>query len=272
MSIKSKLLAGAATLTLVGSVGLAGALTAGPAAAGTPSCGPGCINIFNQDFGPAFVVDVLRQGEKVNQPIILFRNANFDPAEDWSISFQGTVADFFVAGLVDAATALHYGCDAATTGFAGGTCTVFPNLNAFEIEYAPFGVDSGLCMGVAATAFQDEGVTLQPCGVSAKTVWIVDAQTPPISDAASGTATDTTGGGPGELPGYVPLINGSNTNFSHPFVLTYPNGAYPTDKPRAQITVQNLTGFEAPGNGGVLPIISTISSNQLWNSSLGVSP
>jgi hypothetical protein len=268
MSIKSKLLAGAATLTLVGGVGLAGALTAGPAAAGTPSCGPGCINIFNQDFGPNFVVDVLRQGEKVNQPIILFRNANFDPAEDWSISFQGTVADFFVAGLVDAATALHYGCDAATTGFAGGTCLTYPNLDAFEIEYAPFGVDSGLCMGVAATAFQDEGVTLQPCGVSAKTVWIVDAQTPPVQD---GAAVDVQGS-PGELPGFVPLINGSNTNFSHPFVLTYPNGASPTDKPRAQITVQNLTGFQAPGNGGVLPIISTISSNQLWNSSLGVSP
>jgi hypothetical protein len=41
MSIKSKLLAGAAALTLVGGVGMAGALAAGPAAAGTPSCGPG---------------------------------------------------------------------------------------------------------------------------------------------------------------------------------------------------------------------------------------
>jgi len=279
MSIKSKLLAGAATLTLVGGVGLAGALTAGPAAAGTPSCGPGCINIFNQDFGPSFVVDVLRQGEKVNQPIILFRTTNFDPAEDWSISFQGTVADFFVAGLVNAATALHYGCDAATTGFAGGTCSTtkglgYPNLNAFEIEYAPFGVDSGLCMGVAATAFQDEGVTLQPCGVSAKTVWIVDDATRP--GAAFGTTrgfpVDTVPGTPGETPGYVPLINGSNTNFSHPFVLTYPNNAFPTDKPRPQITVQNLTGFQAPGNGGVLPVISTVTSNQLWNSALGVSP
>jgi hypothetical protein len=280
MSIKSKLLAGAATLTLVGGVGLAGALTAGPAAAGTPSCGPGCYNLWNQDFGPNYVVDVLRQGEKVNQPIILFRNANFDPAEDWSLSFQGTVADFFVAGLVDAATALHYGCDPATTGFAGGTCNVaganfgFPNLNAFEIEYAPFGVDSGLCMGVAATAFQDEGVSLQPCGVSAKTVWIVDGATRPgaTSTTTRGFPVDTSGASAGELPGYVPLINGSNTNFSHPFVLTYPNNAFPTDKPRPQITVQNLTGFEAPGNGGVLPIVSTVSSNQLWNASLGVSP
>ena len=260
MSFKSKLLAAGATLTMVGSLGLAGALTAGPAAAGTPSCGPGCVNIFNQDIGQGFLVDVLRQGEKVGQPIILFRTTNFDPAEDWSVAFQGKVSDFLTAGLVDDATALHYGCNPAT--FTGGSCQVaatattpasgfFPNLDAFEIEYAPFGVDSGLCMGVAATAFQDEGVTLQPCGVSSKTVWIFDSL-----DVQTNVPT--------------PLINGSNTNFSHPFVLTYPNNAFPTDKPRPQIVVTNLTGFQQPGNGGVLPEISSVSSNQLWISLLGV--
>ena len=269
MSIKSKVLATAATLTLVSGVGMAGVLGAGPAAAGTPSCGTSCYNLWNQDFGPGFVVDVLRQGNKVGQPIILFRTANFDPAQDWSISFQGTVADFFVAGLVSATTALHYGCDAATTGFAGGTCDIYPNLDAFEIEYAPFGVDSGLCMGLAATAFQDEGVTLQPCGVSAKTVWIVDGQ---VTDPNSvGDPNPDVQDVPGELPGYVPLINGSNTNFSHPFVLTYPNNSYPTDKPRPQIVVENLTGFQEPGPP-FFPIVSTVNSNQLWNASVGVSP
>ena len=39
MSIKSKVLAAAATLTMVGGVGAAGALTAGTASAATPSCG-----------------------------------------------------------------------------------------------------------------------------------------------------------------------------------------------------------------------------------------
>jgi hypothetical protein len=261
MSIKSKLLAAAGTLTLVGGLGLTGALTAGPAAAGTPSCGGSCINIWNQDFGPGNVVDVYRQGEKVGQPIILFRTANFDPAEDWSFAFQGTVADFFLAGLVDAETALHYGCDGVN--FPSDTCVAnggpFPNLNAFEIEYAPFGVDSGLCAGVAATAFQGEGVSLQPCGVSAKTVWIVDT-------------LDTAEANPGNLPGYVPLINGSNTNFSQPFVLSYPTNGSPGAHPRPQIQVQNLTGFAQPGNGGELPEISTVSSNQLWDSSFGVSP
>ena len=47
---------------------------------------------------------MLRQGEKVGQPIILFRASNNDPAEDFTISQQGLVSDFFTAGLVSAAT------------------------------------------------------------------------------------------------------------------------------------------------------------------------
>jgi hypothetical protein len=261
MSIKSKVLAAAATLTLVGGVGVAGALTAGGASAATPSCGTSCINIFSHQFGthksPNYVVDVLRQGEKTGQPIILFRTANFDPAEDWTLAFQGTTADFFAAGLVSSAVALHYGC---IGGVNFPTCFGFPtatvNDPAFEIEYAPFGVDSGLCMGVAATAFNDEGVTLQPCGVSAKTVWIAD-----IFDSP-----DTL------FNGYIPVINGSDTNFSHPFVLTYPNNSVPTDKPRPQLVVTNLTGeshtsppFHIPG-----PELGTVNVNQLWGADFGI--
>ena len=250
MSIKSKVLAAAATLTLVGGVGTAGVLTAGPASAGTPSCGNFCVNIFNQDIGPGFVVDVLKQGERVGQPIILFRTTNFDPAEDWNISFQGLVSDFFAAGLVSATTNLHYG-GAGTCNFV--TQVKCPDLAAFEIEYSPFGVNSGLCMGVAATAFQGEGVTLAPCGVSAKTVWIIDSLDNSLGASAG-----------------LPLINGSNTNFSHPFVLTYPPNAFPTDMPRPQLTVTNLTGFTQPGDPS-LPVISSVSSNQLWLEFLGVS-
>ena len=49
-------------------------------------------------------------------------------------------------------------------------------------------MDSGLCLGVATTAFQDEGVTLQPCGVSAKTVWIVDTFDSPTTLFTTGTS------------------------------------------------------------------------------------
>jgi hypothetical protein len=241
MSIKSKVFAATAALTLVGGVGAVGALSA---SAATPSCGHSCVDIFSRDFGthstPSFVVDVLRQGEKVGQPIILFRTSNSDPAEDFSPSFQGLTSDFFAAGLVSAAVELHYG-----SGAKG-----FPDDPAFEIEYAPYGVDSGLCMGLASTAVYEGKVTLAPCGVSAKTVWILD-----INDSP---ATIT--------KGYVPLINGSDTNFSHPYVLSYPTNGYPTDKPRVQLEVTNLTGFQS----GFGTPIGSVDSNQLWGADYGV--
>ncbi len=266
MSIKSKVLAAAATLTLVGGVGTAGVLSAGAASAATPSCGIACVNLFSYQFGthnnPQYVVDVLRQGEKVGQPIILFRAANFDPAEDWTVAFQGTVADFFAAGLVSSAVALHYGCipgvnfpdcPFSVTGVPNPQATgLTSNYLAFENEYAPFGVESGLCLGVASTAVQGEGVTLQPCGVSAKTVWVLDTLDQQFTTAWA--------------HGYIPLINGSDTNFSQPFVLTYPAAGFPTDKPRPQLFVSNLTGFSFHvGN-----LFGTgANSNQLWGATFG---
>ena len=237
MSLKSKVLASAAAMTMVGG-GLTMATTM-TASAATPSCGSSCINIFNHQFGnyhqPNFILDVLRQGEKVGQPIILFREANSDPAEDFHIADQGTVNDFLAAQLVTPALALHYGKN-----------------QAYEDEYAPYGVDSGLCVGVASTAVQNEGVTLQPCGVSSKTVWIAAWQddVKALFDGAG-----------------VPLVNGSDTNFSHPFTLTYPASSSPTDQPRPQLKVDNITG-ETDGHGGIE--IGSVDSNQLWTAIPGV--
>ncbi len=232
MSIKSKLLAGAATLALVGGVGAVGAMSA---SAATPSCGRGfdCIDLFSRAFGthrtPNFVLDVLRQGAKVGQPIILFRTSNTDPAEDFAAVDPG-----HHGRLLRGRPGLLRGCAALRLHPGHPPGGNFPNcaINsvddpAIEVEYAPFGVDSGLCVGVAATATAKEGVTLQPCGVSAKTVWIVDTNDSPATLNR----------------GYVPLINGSDTNFSHPFVLTYPGNGFPTDRPRPQLFVNNLTGF-----------------------------
>ena len=238
MSIKSKVFAAAATLPLIGGVSAVGALSANAA---TPSCGPTCIDLFNNDFGthahPNFALDTLKQGEKVGQPQILFRTANFDPALDYTISYQGLVSDFYAAALVSPEVDLHYGAGA----------TGFPDDAAFEVQYSPYGVDSGLCAGVAATALAGEKVTLEPCGVSSKTLWIVDS-------------ADTV------AHGYVPLINGSDTNFSQPFVLTYPASAYPTDEPRPELYVSNLTGSQ--GANGV-PFPGTVNSNQLWGADFG---
>jgi hypothetical protein len=258
---KSKVLAAVAALTLFGGTAAA-VVTADSAGAITPSCGSSCIDVFSRQFGthfrPTYVMDVFRQGERAGQPIILFRQSNSDPAEDFTVSFQGLVSDFFAAGLVSPQVMLHYGC---TPGFAfsngqGGTLTCAGTAQdepAFEQEYAPYGVDSGLCVGVARTAFQNEGVTLQPCGETAKTVWILDT-----FDLSF----------PAFLTGYFPAINGSDTNFSHPFVLTYPSNGFPTDTPRPQLKVTNLTGF----SNGIGPIVGTVPDNQLWGADFGVIP
>jgi hypothetical protein len=255
MSIKSKVFAATAALTLVGG---AAAMGATAASAATPSCGQGgsqvCINFFSRDFGthqnPQFLLDVLRQGEKVGQPIILFQQSNNDPAEDFTISNQGLVSDFATALLVSPAVALHYGgagCQVAVG--ATGVCSLkYPDFYAYEIQYSPFGVDSGLCVGVGTTAAAGTKVALEPCGVSSKTIWIED-----WSNAA------------GIRNNYVPLINGSDTNFSRPFVMTYPSASYPTDKPRAQIVTENLTGFSNPG----LHNPTGVNSNQLWGFNTG---
>jgi hypothetical protein len=212
MSIKKKVFAVAATMTMIGGVSAVGLMSAG---ASTPSCngsGDVCVSGWGAEYGPTFVLDVLRQGEKVGQPLILFRASNSDPAEDFVETDQGTVADFYAAGLVTKSLALHY----------GGLATGAPNLNAYEDEYAPYGVDSGLCAGVGSTAANGTPVALEQCGVSSKTVWVEDT-----ADVAVDSPV-------------VPLINGSDTNFSHPYVLHYPGSAYPTDMPRPQLNTYML--------------------------------
>ncbi len=264
MSIKSKVLATVATLATVGGVGTAGVLgTAVTANAATPSCGATCVDIFSNEYGhhhsPNFLLDVFQAHARVNQPIILYRASNNDQAEDFRLEYQGTVADFLAAGLVTSAFALHYGC--IPVGAGNGAFGNFPdcfgtddefNDPAFEIEYTPLGQDSGLCVGVASTAVQEEGLTLQVCGASSKTVWAVDLYDQPIDSF---------------LEGYYPLINGSDTNFSQPYVMTYPQSGYPTDTPRPQVQVDNLSGYTT----GFPPILNypSIDDNQLWGADFG---
>src|SRR5260370_936955 len=98
---------------------------------------------------------------------------------------------------------------------------------------------------VALTAFKNEGVALAPCGFTAKTLWIVDNNVGETFHSS-----------------FVPLINGSNTNFSHPFVLTYPINGFPTDIPRPQLIVRELQTF-SNGNPHLI-------TQQLWGADFGV--
>jgi hypothetical protein len=107
-------------------------------------------------------------------------------------------------------------------------------------------VDSGLCVGISSAPINNAPVSLQPCGVSAKTVWITDSE----NVQRDGLFT---------FP-FVPLINAAGTNFSHPFVLTYPPNGNPNDKPRPQLVTQNLHQFSR----------GQVYDNQQWSAFFGV--
>ena len=251
MSITSKVCAAAATLTLVGGVGAAAATTA---SAATPSCGRTCIDIFSRNYGThhhaSFVLDVWRHGARVGQPVILFPTSTSDPAEDFTVAFQGRVSDFASAGLMSPPLALHYGGSCETFSTHTRACTKhFPDNFAYEIQYAPYGVDSGLCVGTATTAVQNTPVSLQPCGASAKTVWVVD-----VTPSTGRTLFNR----------YVPLINGSGTNVSHPFVLTYPKNGFPADTPRPRLMTQKVQQFSDNFVKG-----GTVYVNQQWGADPG---
>lgn len=199
---------------------------AAPAHAATPSCGASCINLYNRAIGHSFILNAQGGGMSgsTGQPLILWQRSNSAPAEDFTVADEGTVSDFAAVGLMTPSMNLHFGKDPA-----------------FELEYAPYGVDSGLCMGVAS-AVNGAKVNLQPCGVTAETVWAVDLQVKPIPT------------------NFFVGINGGNTNFSHPLVLTYPDGSFPTDMPRPQLFISNLTGFSS----------GQVNDSQIWWGKQGV--
>ena len=204
MSIKSKVLAAAAALTVAGGLSTAATL---PASASTTQCGSACVQIFSKMFGPGFVESVFQGIPAAGQPTILHRASDSDPTGDFinPLGHPVHVSDFYAQGMVSAAVNAHYGSEPAV-----------------QVEYAPFGQATGLCAAVATTAYQNEGLSLQPCSTPGTTVFIIDT-----ADA------------PGAAP-YFPIVNASTTDFTHPFAMIIHGN--PAHKRFPQIKVQRLRG------------------------------
>ena len=221
MSFKSKALITAATLTVVGGLTSAATLSA---SAATPECGDACISIFSRILGTNVVETVLDGEAKVGQPVILSPASSSDPSQDFFFGLQ-LVSDFFEAGMVSAEVNSHFG-----------------SRNATQIEFAPFGDDSDLCVGLETIAFQNEGLTLQPCTAPGTTVWIVDTPNP---------------------EGFFTIVNGSTTDFSRPFAMTYPQDQQAAEQRIQQITIRRLQ---------FLSNAHTVPDRQLWSALFGVLP
>ena len=224
MSIKRKVLAVAAMAASVITVGTLSA------SAATPKCGERCISLFSKELGtyaqPNVVEAVLDGVAKVGQPVILKRASRSERSEDL-IPTLNKVSGFYDLGMVSAAVNRHYG-----------------NLDAAQIQYAPLGVISGLCVGLAKPASQGAGLTLQPCTDPGTTVFIIDKP--------NATAD-----------GYFPIINASTTDFSHPFVMHYPRDQQEHPRRLQQIEVRHLQ-FRSKNR--------TVPGRQLWGALFGVLP
>ncbi len=221
MSLKNMIITVAAALTVLVGVGAAGTLSA---KAATSDCGQTCTDLFSPAFGtakpPAFVLDVQNQPVQVGERVIMASASGKNQGEDFILSFQGTVQDFVAAGLM-----------------SPGLGALYSNLEVFEIGSAPAGMPSGLCVGVGATPGLGTPVTLQPCGVSARTTWIF------------GPETTSTGS-------YDALISGAtSSNFQNPYSLT-------TLAPHLQL-------FTAPLEP-TLP--APVFAHQLWGQFKGALP
>ena len=174
--LRSKIFAGLAVLTLTGT-GITVATTTGNAA--TFDC-TNCINLSPQ-ASSGDVAAVSGGTAQVGQKVIL--SAAGLSSEDFILLDEGTVQDFYNAGIIGPAVGLTW-----------------PNNTVYEFEYAPAGAQTGLCLGTPKTAADGVAADLENCGVNAQTTWI-----PLTID---------------DIGGFEPVINGTDTNVNTPFVLT----------------------------------------------------
>ena len=223
---RRRLLAAAMTVATVGG----GSVAAGaPADAATAACGPRCISVFSSELGTyadvSFVEAVLGGGAaQPGQPVGLAPVSGTDPSQDFlpgGATGGGTVSHFYADGMVSAEANRHYG-----------------HLGAVQQKYAPFGVETGLCVGVPRVA-QNTGLSLQPCDVPGTTVWIVHP--------SAGTSP------------YFAIVNAATTDFRRPFAMHLPRNEVASGEP-LQMQLRRLqyhTGEE------------TLPARQLWGAVFG---
>jgi hypothetical protein len=229
MSITTKAIAAAGILTLAGGLSAAGQ---GAASAATPQCSKAfktCIEVYSAQYATrhslGFVETMFRGIARRGVPAGVQRASRSNPAQDLIIPRAGTVKQFYALGLVSAAVNKHYGPE-----------------RAVQLEYAPYGHPTGLCSAVAATAHQNQALSLQPCRRPGTTVWILD-----FADS------------PGTAPRAFPIVNGSDTDFVHPFAMTILGN--PAHRRFTPIILRHLAG-----NPHHVP------ARQLWSAHFGVTP
>lgn len=209
----------AAILATIGSAAAQASVNPGAPDA-TPACGRNCLDLSSLVLGPDLIqnADIRRDngtGGKVGQTLNLKTASNTVPDEDFTNAKVGDLADF-CGNLISA------------TSYA---CLNYPKtFPVYESNWAPFGNESGLCAGVRVAGRDNEPVTLQNCGATARTLWVGDVHARVTSHRMV----------------YFPWVNASDPNFSHPLVLTVDQSSVRPDNQLRVARLNTLTGGVVP--------------------------
>lgn len=186
----------------------------------TPACSSQCFDLSSLLLGRDYIQNAYIYGNngtggQVGIKINLKRANDAAPNQDFSGAEVGTLGDF-CGNLIRAKSyvCLHYK-------------SYYP---VFESDWAPYGNQSGLCVGLAIPNVNNEDTSLQNCGVSSQTMW--------VGDIADGIWHHH------HL--YMPWVNGSDPDFSHPLVLTVNDSSF---RPENELVVQRLNLL----TGGAVP-------------------
>ncbi len=195
-------------------VALAGGamVAAAPTAwAASTQCGWSCVTFAAEAYGDSYVAAVLARGAEQGSAATLAASGNHEQ-EDFESIYVGTTTQLWQDGLVPITLAKNW-----------------PGYKAYEYEFIPGSQASGLCIGTATAAADDTEVSLQPCGVDDHTLWLPEASE--------------------SVDGYEPMIAGTDTRSTQPYVLT------------AGSTGSALFTYEQ---------VSPVKTSQLWQEVTGV--
>jgi hypothetical protein len=188
----------------------------------TPACGSNCQDFSSLLLGRGTILNAYVSGDTGVAPAKPGQDVNFNlasnerPNEDWQYEAVGFVGQFCQSGLNPAGPL-------AATSVA---CIDFRHFPAFELNWAPWGNQSGYCAGTTGATVAGQNVKLVACGTTAGSILIVDTAHVKLAH--------------GHL--YAPAISGATTLFSHPYVFTTDPG---TTKPINQLKLRQenlLTG------------------------------
>jgi hypothetical protein len=211
----------------------AGLLSARFAGASTAACGSSCTSPSVQSLGTGEVLAVS------GSSVVMSAASTTNSAEDWTPEQEGDVANAVSAGVMSAKLNMLYSTD-----------------QLVEFQYVPDGVPSDECL--SNTAAQPYGysyysptltVVLAQCGITAQSLWILDADNETngyVDLINAGYATLTTYVIPS---GYAPSSSDEGSNFTSPFA----ESAVLTVNSSGKVVLAPLSEI-----GGV------VSASQMW--------